>query len=247
MTEPSPPPVEWLQLADDAAVRRTALQRIVAAAQHAQQQRGVFHIALAGGQTPRRLYEAWRQRADFDWQRTEVFWGDERAVAADDPHSNYRMAHEALLRHVPIPAAHVHRMRAEMADLDAAAWEYEAQLRGRLGEEGRLDLMLLGLGTDAHTASLFPGAAALAETQRWVVPTPAPAIAPRLTGTAVWFNATRAALFLVVGADKRQAVSRIRSAADSPQQLPARLIAPRQGTVTWLLDRQAGNPSPALP
>lgn len=247
MLDSSPPAVEWQQLADEADVRRTALHRIVTAARTAQEQRGVFHIALAGGSTPRQLYREWRSLTDFNWQQTEVFWGDERAVAASDPRSNYGMAHEALLRHVPLPSAHVHRMPADQTDLEAAARQYEHLLRDRLGAAGRLDLLLLGLGTDAHTASLFPGSPALQETVRWVVSTPAPVIAPRLTGTAVWFNAARQVLFLVAGANKAAAVARVRRAADSPQEVPARLIAPPRGTVTWLVDLAAGGRPSSLP
>jgi len=107
-------------------------------------------------------------------------------------------------------------------------------------------MLLLGLGTDAHTASLFPGSAALEETERWVVSTPAPVIAARLTGTAVWFNAARQVLFLVVGANKRDALSRVRGAAGRQPQLPATLIAPPHGTVTWLLDSEASGPTPSV-
>jgi 6-phosphogluconolactonase len=235
--------VEWQVLADASGVRDAALQRIVAAATRAQEERGVFHVALAGGNTPRQLYEAWRHLEQFDWQRTEIFWGDERAVPASDKHSNYKMAWDALLRHVAIPKASVHRMPADETDLDQAARRYEALLRRRLEPGGRLDLVLLGLGADGHTASLFPGMASLSETQRWVVSTPAPVIAPRLSGTPVLFNAARQVVFLVTGAEKRQAVLRIRGAHADPKALPALLIQPRDGTLTWLLDRQASGGS----
>lgn len=241
------PTGRWIVLPDATSVRDAALQRLADAATRAQAERGVFHVALSGGSTPRRLYEAWRHLEGFDWGRTEVFWGDERAVSPRHDDSNYHMAWETLLRHVAIPSASVHRMPADSDDLDGAARRYESLLRSRLGAPGRLDLVLLGLGTDGHTASLFPGMPSLSETRRWVVATPAPVIAPRLTGTATLFNAAREVVFLVTGDTKRHAVSRIRSGTDGTDALPALLIQPRDGMLTWLLDRRADASDNAVP
>jgi len=163
--------------------------------------------ALAGGSTPRALYER-LAGADLPWSDIECFFGDERCVPPDDPASNYRMAHEALLAHVPATA---HRMRGEDCDAEA----YERVLRERLGERPRFDLVLLGLGEDGHTASLFPGDPALEERERLVRRVEGPDVA-RLTLTLPVLSAARVALFLVAGASKREALARLIEGADIP-------------------------------
>jgi 6-phosphogluconolactonase len=238
-SQPEGSSAEWLVFADETGLRTEALRRISQIAHQAQQQRGVFRIALSGGNTPRQLYEAWRHLIDFDWQRTELYWGDERAVPPTDRHSNYHMVRTALLDHVAIPQQQVHRMPADLADLDAAAQRYEATLRRQLGAAGALDLVLLGLGTDAHTASLFPGEAAVQEAERWVQSTPAPIIAPRITGTPILFNAARHVIFLVAGDNKQDAIALVRQANGDVSTAPARAIHPDHGTLTWLLDQAA--------
>ena len=239
---------EWLVFPDEETLRAEALRRIVSVARQAQEQRGHFAMALSGGSTPRKLYESWAHLPEFNWQHTELFWGDERALPPTDLRSNYYMVKAALLDHVPIPPQHVHRMPAELADLDAAAYHYEATLRQNLGRDGRLDLALLGLGVDAHTASLFPGEQAIAETRRWVVGTPAPSIASRLTGTSRLFNAARHVIFLVSGENKRQAIARVRTPGSDCREVPAAAIQPTPGTLTWLLDQPAaGNLASSIP
>ena len=165
-------------------------------------------VALAGGSTPRRLYERLATCA-FPWSETEIFFGDERCVPPDHPDSNYRMAGEALLSKVP---ANVHRMPGETCD--AAA--YEEELRQLFGAGlPEFDLVLLGLGEDGHTASLFPGDPALEEKERWVVRVERPDHA-RLTLTLPVLSAAKVALFLVLGAAKREALQRLRDGDDIP-------------------------------
>src|SRR5262249_5021609 len=154
--------------------------------------RGRFTVALAGGSTPRRLYQMLAEapiRDQVDWSRVEVFWGDERAVPPDHADSNFRMASAALLSKVAIPPANLHRMQAERPDLDAAAREYQGEIARVFsvppdGEPPCLDLVLLGMGPDGHTASLFPHTEALKEARRWVVPNYVPKMAAfRMTQT----------------------------------------------------------------
>jgi 6-phosphogluconolactonase len=208
-------------------------------------------VALAGGSTPRSLYRLLADdkgpyRTRVPWESTHVFFGDERMVPPDDPDSNARMAFESLLRHVPVPGEQVHRIRGENPDPDRAAEEYEEMLRvtfrlaGR--EEPRFDLVLLGLGADGHTASLFPGDLALRETVRLAVPSTAP-LPPsaRVTLTLPVLNAASSVLFLVTGASKSPAVQRVRRGED----LPAARVRPQNGSLLWLCDRAAAGPGPA--
>ncbi len=220
-------------------VEREAVSRIIAIAKSALHERPLFSMALAGGSTPREIYRRLAASDELDWSRIQVFWGDERAVPPDDPNSNYRMAREALLDHVAIPPAQVHRMPAERDDLDDAARTYERRLVEVLGSPPRLDLVLLGLGTDAHTASLFPGEAAVREQTRLVLSTPAPVIAPRLTLTPPALNAARHVLFLVTGYEKRQALRRVWDGPREPDVVPAQVVEPPDGDVIWLIDREA--------
>ncbi|HEU4643840.1 MAG TPA: 6-phosphogluconolactonase [Gemmatimonadaceae bacterium] len=192
---------------------------------------GSCAIALAGGTTPAAAY-ARLARAAVPWSAVRVYFGDERAVPPDDPASNYHMARETLLRHVPIPRTGIHRMEAESEDPDEAARRYEAVL------PDRLDLLLLGVGADGHTASLFPGAPALEETHRHVVPadSPAPPVR-RLTITPPVIAAARRVAVLVAGAAKAMAVARALEGALDPREVPAQLA--RGGT--WLLDAEAAS------
>lgn len=190
-------------------------------------------IALAGGSTPRPVY---RRLADElpgceHWSRIDVFFGDERCVPPDDPASNYRTAREALLDRVPIAPAQVHRMEGERADRDAAARAYEAIL------PVRLDLLVLGLGADGHTASLFPGAPALAETRRRVLPVRGTPAAPldRLTITPPVILDARLTLVLVAGEDKAEALARAIESQYAPENTPGQLA--RAGL--WLADSAA--------
>jgi 6-phosphogluconolactonase len=241
---------------DDAeAVARAAAEEVVAAAARALAYRGRFTIALAGGSTPRRLYALLADaRAPFRerirWDRTHVFFGDERHVPPEHPDSNFRMAREALLAHVPV--ASVHRMLGELADAAAAADGYEAELRRFFGvpaAEGappRLDLVLLGLGPDGHTASLFPGSDALDERRRWVV---APFVerqrAHRLTVTFLVLDRAREVLFLVTGTEKAVALAKVFAPPAGEALLPAARVQPDSGAPLWIVDRDAASLVPA--
>jgi 6-phosphogluconolactonase len=172
-----------------------------------------------------------------DWTRTDVFFGDERAVPPDDPQSNYRMARETLLEPARIPAAQIFRWRAESADLDAAAREYEQALRAR-GAPPWIDLALLGLGADGHTASLFPGTTALAEDRRLAVPVDVPALGTRrLTLTYPALVGATHVMFLVAGSEKRAALADVLRPGST---LPAARIIHRPTRVRILCDVDAG-------
>jgi 6-phosphogluconolactonase len=204
--------------------------------------RGRFTLALAGGSTPEATYRA-LAGADLEhplvgnlWHDTEVFWGDERCVPPDHEDSNYRMAREALLDHVPLKAESIHRIRGEDGP-ETAAEAYEDVLETRFpnGARPRLDLVILGLGEDGHTASLFPGTEALVEPVRWVVPARAP-VAPhdRVTLTLPVLNQARRVLFLVSGEEKAEAYAR---AVKRLERRPANLVRPEGGeAVTWIVD-----------
>ena len=222
-----------------------AARTIVRAAREAVAARGRFLIALAGGETPRETYARLAEaplRDEMPWDRTWVFFGDERAVPPDHKESNYGMAREALLAAVPLPADHIVRMRAESEDQDAAAAEYAARMLAvfgsAAGEVPRFDLVLLGLGIDGHTASLFPNSAALRESARWVVSVhaTAAAIPRRLTMTLPVFNAARHVAFLSAGPEKAKVV---RAALQNGAVVPAAMVRPHDGSLEWLLDRTA--------
>jgi len=219
-----------------ARVAQIAEQSIVA--------RGVFSIALAGGSTPRALYQLlatdeWRGR--IDWHKTHVFFGDERAVTPDSEYSNYRMARESLLSHVDIPPQNIHRMKGEAQDLDGAAHDYEMQLHEL---QAPLDLVLLGMGDDGHTASLFPGTPALRENERWCVATGVAPLEPhvcRLTLTYPVLNAARHVLFLVTGKGKAERVKAVLEGPRDVQKMPVQGIQPQAGELVWLLDDEAAS------
>ncbi|ABC81213.1 6-phosphogluconolactonase [Anaeromyxobacter dehalogenans] len=241
MARPSGPAL--VRVADPAALARAAAEEVARRAEAAVAARGRFAIALAGGSTPRALYGVladpaapWRARVP--WARTEVWFGDERCVPPDHPDSNYRMAREALLDRVA-PAA-VHRIEGERPPADAAA-RYEAALRqaaGAAGEPPRLDLVLLGLGADGHTASLFPDSPALRERARWVAAPFVPAVgAHRVTLTLPVLERARAIAFLVSGAGKRAALERLLAAG--PPAIPAARVRPLDGALLVLADDAA--------
>jgi 6-phosphogluconolactonase len=204
-----------------------------------------FAVCLSGGSTPKRLYErlaAPALAAKFPWQRTHWFWGDERFVPHDDPQSNFRMARDALLRHAPVPAENIHAIPTEGMSAEACAAAYEAELKRfygadtLAGERPLFDLTLLGLGEDGHIASLFPSSAALAETERWVVPVVGESPLDRITLTYPVLENSRAIAFLVVGARKRDVLARVRGG--DPALPAARLRS--AGEVYWFTDRAAG-------
>src|SRR5256886_12476411 len=230
-------------LDDPEALADAAARLVVDAAAEAIPVRGRFTLALAGGQTPAATYAklaAPPYRDQVDWAHVWAFFGDERAVPPDHPESNYRMAHEALLSRVPIPRTQVWRIRGEAEDAEAAAAEYAkalAEVFGtRRGELPRLDLVLLGLGVDGHTASLFPGSPVLREVFRTVaaVHAGAAAIPQRLTLTLPVLNAAARVAFLVAGAEKAKIVKAVLS---DQAMLPAAMIRPTEGELIWLADR----------
>ncbi len=208
-------------------------------AQGAIDQRQRFTVALAGGSTPRPVYSLLAEeplRGRIDWRHVEVFWGDERCVPPSHPDSNYRMARRALLDRVPIPPENVHRVLGELPPEDAAA-HYRLELQRVLGGGGCFDLILLGLGGDGHTASLFPGTAVLDEKERSFVAVYVEQLGSwRLTLTLPTINAARHVVFLVSGGSKAEALARVRSG----EGLPAARVQPAGGELIWLVDRDAG-------
>jgi 6-phosphogluconolactonase len=216
-----------------------AARDFVARAEEAINERGRFAVVLAGGSTPKSTYEALAQdHADrLDWSRVHVFFGDERTVHPDHEDSNYRMVRETLLSHVTVGS--VHRMRCELPPGEGAA-NYEEQLREFFGPDGvpAFDLILLGLGEDGHTASLFPETSALDVTDRWVVANPVLKLeTTRLTLTVLVINAARAVTFLVAGEDKAETLKEILEGDADPRGYPAKLIRPEGGDLAWMVDR----------
>ncbi|MBV8801034.1 MAG: 6-phosphogluconolactonase [Alphaproteobacteria bacterium] len=203
----------------------------------------VFRMALSGGNTPRLLYEVLgsEYRDRIEWDRVELFWGDERFVPHGDPRSNYRMARETLLARAPVLIDNIHPIVTD-GEPDPAARRYELLLKNVYGaeflspERPLFDLVLLGLGDDGHTASLFPGAPALEEAAHWVVAAAGHDV-PRITLTYPALESSRAVAFLVAGADKAEIVRRVISGDDS---LPASRVRP-QGEIVWFLDRAAAS------
>ena len=196
------------------------------------------HVALAGGSSPRRAYGLAAQGRD-DWSGTTLWFGDERCVPPDDEHSNFRMVKTALLDELAAPPEVV-RIEGELG-AEAAAGAYETELRSRLGNAPRLDLVLLGLGPDAHTASLFPGKPAAQEARRLAAPVPEagmPPQVPRVTLTLPVLNAARAVVFLVAGADKQQAMARAFGDEPDPAS-PAARVRPAEGDLLVLCDEAA--------
>lgn len=224
------------------ALSRAAASGVAAALRSSMEARGSCLVALAGGRTPRRLYEALAEShgADVRWERVHIFWGDERYVPPDDPQSNYRLAREVLLDRVPIPAANVHRMPTELPSPASAARAYEALLRRHLGPRPRFDLVLLGLGADGHVASVFPGSPAVAEERRWVMAVEAPA-APRrrLTLTLPTINRAARVFVVVAGPQKAAALARALMGPVDPWRHPASAVRPVDGSLVWWTDEAA--------
>jgi len=201
------------------------------------------HIALSGGSTPRAAHER-VAREQLDWSPTQLWFGDDRAVGPEHEHSNYLMVRESLLDRIHGAQPQVHRIKGELGHADAAT-EYERELSAAFGSGGppRLDLVLLGLGPDAHTASLFPGGDALGERERLAVGVDTPGMAPlvsRVTLTLPVLNAAHEVVFLISGEDKAEAVARAFGDAPDPQA-PASLIRPAPGNLWVLLDASAAS------
>jgi 6-phosphogluconolactonase len=204
-------------------------------------ERGRFAVALAGGSTPKATYEVLARdyANELDWSRVHVFFGDERTVPPDHEDSNYRMAYETLLSHVPVGS--VHRMRGELPPDEAAA-AYEEELRAFFGQVDvpRFDLILCGLGEDGHTLSLFPETAALDVNDRWVVANPVLKLGTtRLTLTIPVLNVSRAVTFVVAKESKAEALKEVLEGDADPRAYPAKLVRPESRDLTWMVDRAA--------
>jgi len=225
------------------SLSRAAAALLVKQANLAVATRGRFSVALSGGATPRRTYELLATPPlvnQAPWDRVHVFWGDERCVPAGDSRSNARLAKEVWLDRVPIPGAQIHPLNCA-PDPAAAARQYEAKLREFFaGQPPILDLVLLGLGPDGHTASLFPGTPALKESERWVA---AVYVAQqdlyRVTLTAPLINQAAVVAFLVAGGAKAGVLREVLHGPRDPARLPAQLIQPQNGELRWLADLAA--------
>jgi len=237
-------------LPDPTALAATGAEYVVRACREAVAVRGGFAVALSGGETPKLLYARLAEeprRSAIPWDKVQVFWGDERCVPPTDPRSNFRMAQEALLARVPVTLERLHRIPAERADLDQAARDYAEELRRYLPQtpDGwpRLDLVLLGLGEDAHTASLFPETPALREASRAVVAYRVPGQdIGRVTLTAPVLNHAAEVVFLVSGERKAEALWKVFLGPREPEATPAQLIHPvAGGRVVWLVDAAAAS------
>ncbi|MBN1977662.1 MAG: 6-phosphogluconolactonase [Anaerolineae bacterium] len=226
--------------ADADTLAQAAAEHFVEQAAEAIAARDRFVVALAGGATPRATYAllaSWSFATRVDWLRVHFLWGDERCVPPDHRDSNYRLVRQALLNKILIPNVNVHRIRGELEPA-WAAMAYESELEALLEMDGRFDLILLGMGEDGHTASLFPGTAALEEQTRWVVETHVEKLSAwRITLTLPVINAARQVTFLVSGASKAEPLARIQAG----EPLPAGLVQPTGGKLTWLVDQQASH------
>lgn len=249
MTQSQPRANDHLSIFDDRdALMRAAADLFVRLGQRAAA-RGHFSVALSGGSTPRTLHTllaAPPYRDQINWSRIEFFWGDERYVPPDDPESNYRMARETLLDHVPVQPTQIHLVPTQLGDPAATAVAYADDLRHvfRLGpdELPRFDLILLGMGPDGHTASLFPHTAALHARGRLVVANAVPQLQTyRITLTAEVINHAAAIVFLVVGDDKADALRAVLQGQRDIETYPSQLIAPTDGELHWLVDRAAAS------
>ena len=230
---------------DDQALAEAAARRFMESARQAMARHDRFRVALAGGSTPGRFYRRLAEPpfADtIDWQKVDIFWGDERSVPQDHAESNFRMAAETLLRRVPLPPQNIHPMTSG-DDPRQAADEYEALLESCFSSgPGRFDLVLLGIGSDGHTASLFPGSPAATDrrgSRRVIAHYIDKLAAWRITLTPETINRSELVVFLVAGADKAAVVKQVLEGARRPAELPAQLIRPVEGRLVWMLDGPA--------
>jgi 6-phosphogluconolactonase len=227
-------------------VAKAGAERFLTYTQTAIHDHGLFSVALAGGNTPRRMYQLLASdsfKNEIKWNNVHLFFGDERCVPPDHPDSNYRLANEALISRVPIPAPNVHPMNGKGGPTENAKL-YEEELRSFFAgrEWPRFDLVLLGLGTDGHTASLFPRTPALRETRSWVAANWVEKLeAFRLTLTVPAINSAANVIFLVTGAEKAAPFAAVINGPPQPELLPAQLIKPSDGSLTWLVDREAAS------
>ena len=246
-------PREIRIFSDLTALSKRAAQEFVQAATSAVTEKGSFTVALTGGSTPKTLYSLLVNdaalRAQLPWDKMLLFFGDERNVGPDHPDSNFRMANEAMISKAPLRPDQIKRIKGEYRDTERAAQEYEQALRAsfKLSEAGldqpqfpRFDLILLGMGDEGHTASLFPGTKALHETKRIVVRNWVGKLyTERITLTAPAINNAASVIIMVAGAGKALALKAVLEGPCEPEQLPAQMIQPSNGKLLWLVDASA--------
>ncbi|MEW5757386.1 MAG: 6-phosphogluconolactonase [Pseudomonadota bacterium] len=233
-----------IQVFSDAeALSLAAAEQVVLSARAAIARRGEFHLVLSGGSTPKRLYEQLASpqfRGRVDWSRVHIYFGDERSVPPDHPDSNFRMANTALMQPLTLDSSHVHRMQGEQQDLEQAARDYARIIQLRVPQTNALpvfDLVLLGMGDDGHTASLFPQTTALKEKDRLVAPVYVEKLHTwRLTLTYPVINNAQQVLFLIAGSSKAQRLAEVLTG--QPVDYPVKAVQPR-GELLWYLDESA--------
>src|SRR5712671_2745413 len=237
-------------LADANSIAQTAAAEFLQAARESISEKGSFSVALAGGSTPKTLYSLLASnpllQAKVPWSKIQFFFGDERHVPPDDPESNFRMATEAMLAKAPIDPKQVHRIKSEKPNASEAAQEYEQELRESFklkpDELPRFDLVLLGMGPEGHTASLFPGTKALREQRRLVVSNWVGKLyTDRITLTPPVLNNAARIIFMAHGAEKAPALKAVLEGPYEPEQLPAQMITSPKGRVVWLVDPSAAS------
>lgn len=247
---PEPAHSEVRVLADTSAIAAAAAGELVRVGQETVRRSGRFTVALAGGSTPKTLYNLMATdpglRSGVPWDKMLVFFGDERHVGPDHPDSNYKMAWDAMLSKAPLAPEQISRIKGEYEDTEKAAREYEQEIRRRFqlnqGEFPRFDLILLGMGNEGHTLSLFPGTRALHETKRvvtrnWV----GKLFTERVTLTAPAANNAANVVFMIAGLDKALALKGVLEGPLEPEQLPSQMIRPVNGKLLWLVDTAAGS------
>jgi 6-phosphogluconolactonase len=236
---------KWVRrVPDKQTLARTAADEVLQLSNAAIDERGVFRVALGGGSTPRGMYELLSDSMVARFDRWHFYWGDERCVPSDHTDSNFLLAQQTLLGRIPLLDHQIHRVRTEIGRPGEVASDYEDELRRSFdcskGGIPRFDLLLLGLGADGHTASLFPKSAALNETSCLVTATQADLPqSDRITLTLPVINEARAVIFTVAGSGKASALQAVLKGLGKPQDFPARLVVPRDGTVLWVADEAA--------
>lgn len=234
---------------NEAALHLASAEKFCAFARQAIAARGRFVVALSGGSTPRGLYEQLAQPPFLDavaWNHVEWFWGDERAVGPDDPESNFRMARETLLSKLNVDPARMHRIAGESERAETAAADYQKQIAKLFdvppdGPPPAFDFVLLGMGSDGHTASLFPFTSALNVRKKWVAAHDVPQLSQRrYTLTALLLNAAACVLFLVTGPGKARVLRDVLQGPNEPKRLPSQMIKPA-GELWWYVDRAAAS------
>lgn len=243
-------PHEIQILPDTNAIAKRAAQEILASADAAMKDHGSFNLVLSGGSTPKPLHHLLVDdpalRSRLPWDKMHIFFGDERHVAPDHSDSNYKMASDTMISKSPLKPGQISRIKGEYQDPEKAAVEYEQEIRAHFhlsaGQFPRFDALLLGMGSEGHTASLFPGTKALHESSRiavrnWV----GKLYTERITLTAPAINNSAKVIFLVAGADKALALKGVLEGPVEPEQLPAQMIQPQNGKLLWLIDAAAGS------